>query len=333
MSNLEDERDSHSGDRDERDSPTDVRDERDDHGDPEPAGESGPSPGSEADTRPGDVTGDDGSSGVAEAEWLPPAIAPALSMLADGLLAGLLAILLLRSFLPSRPLALPTGASSAGVVLLGVFAFVCGAVLSVRGRLVHRGPSRVIDGLLVLGTVSIASLIAVPVLGVDLPTPTLAVGVLGIGALLGAATLALDDPRLMARRGVAVGLDGVLEFALWYGFLWQVLPLMGVPSPTGGTWTEIVGAVLLLYVSSAVVRVPFETIDGRSLGKRLSGVRVVDETGDSPDFRSVLVRNLVRPVDSLPIGYVIGSVCVAASDGEARIGDVLAGTQVERDDG
>jgi len=265
-------------------------------------------------------------------DGVPPQVGLALSMLADGLLAGLLAVLLLRSLLPSRPLALPTGASSAGVILLGVLAFACGVTLSVRGRLLEHGPRWWVDGLLAGGTVLIASLIVLPVLGVDLPTPTLALGVLGLGCLFGAATVALSDRRLVARRGVGAVVDGVLAVTLWYGVLWHLLPALAVPTPTGTTWSEVVGALLLLSVCSAVVRVPLEAYDGRSLGKRIAGVRVVDASGEEPGVRGALVRNLVRPIDSLPVGYLVGVGMLIAGDTGARVGDVLAGTRVRRDE-
>lgn len=43
--------------------------------------------------------------------------------------------------------------------------------------------------------------------------------------------------------------------------------------------------------------------------------------------RAVVVRNLLRPVDFLPFGYVVGTSYAASGDGR-RVGDVFADTRV-----
>jgi uncharacterized RDD family membrane protein YckC len=251
-------------------------------------------------------------------------------MLADGLLAGLLCVLSIRSLLPARPLSLPTGASDLGVVLLGTFAFCGGIVLSVRGSLVERGSRWQVDGLLLAGTSSIAALVVLPMLGVGLPATTLVLGVLGLGLLAGAPVLVGADTGWLGRRAGAACVDGVLSVGLWYSLLFVLPPAVGAPAPTGGSWGELLGALLLLSGCSGVVRLPLEAYDGRSIGKRLAGLRVVDETGDSPTLGAAVLRNLCRPVDALPVGYLFGVTLLAAVGTDRRLGDVVAGTRVER---
>jgi uncharacterized RDD family membrane protein YckC len=253
-----------------------------------------------------------------------------LELLADGLLAGLLTVLVIRSVLGPRPLELPTGASSAGVVLLGALAFGCGAILSVRGTLVDCGPRWPIDGLIASGTVLISSLVAFPFISISLPMTALLLGLIGLGAFVAAGALAIPDRELLARRGVASVVDGLLALVIWHLFLHELLPATGTPAPTGATWSEVVTSLLLLPICSAFVRFPFEAFDGRSIGKHLAGLHVVDETGESPDAGAVAIRNLLRPVDSLPIGYVVGIALIGADDQAKRFGDVVAGTRVER---
>lgn len=257
-------------------------------------------------------------------------------VLADGILAFLLVVVFVETVLPSRPLNLPTGASSLGVVLIGIFGFACGAVLGTRPRLIERCRSwrsaRLVDALLVVGTLFVASLVVVPALGVDLSVRALVLGVVGVALVSLAPIVALgsdSDRGLLLRRAVAVAVDGVPAFALWYASVWILLPSVGRPAPAGATWVEIVGTVLLLFFWSAVVRVPFEAYDGRSVGKRLAGVRVVDENGDAPTIVAAVVRNALRPVDSLPFGYVVGLSYAAGSEGR-RVGDIFAETRVVR---
>lgn len=257
-------------------------------------------------------------------------------VLADGVLAFLLVVAFVGTVLPSRPLDLPTGASDMGVVLIGIFGFACGTVLGTRPRLIERCGSRrrarLVDALLVLGTLFVASLVALPALGVDLSVQALVLGVVGVALVSVAPLVALGgegDRGLLLRRALGAAVDGVPAFALWYASVWILLPSLGRAAPSGATWGEIVGVVVVLFFWSAVVRLPFEAYYGRSVGKRLAGLRVVDENGDSPSARAALVRNALRPVDSLPFGYVVGLSYATCGDGR-RIGDAFAGTRVVR---
>jgi uncharacterized RDD family membrane protein YckC len=67
--------------------------------------------------------------------------------------------------------------------------------------------------------------------------------------------------------------------------------------------------------------------DGRTPGKRLVRLRVVDRHGRPPDLATSLLRNLLRLVDMIPIGYGVGLVVLFFS-GTRRIGDFVAGTVV-----
>jgi len=67
---------------------------------------------------------------------------------------------------------------------------------------------------------------------------------------------------------------------------------------------------------------------GKTLGKRLMKVRVVQDNGNNASFLSILLRNLFRLVDMLPLGYLVGVVVILVNGRERRIGDLVAGTMV-----
>jgi uncharacterized RDD family membrane protein YckC len=69
---------------------------------------------------------------------------------------------------------------------------------------------------------------------------------------------------------------------------------------------------------------------GRSPGKALVGLRVVRRDGMPLDFRSSVVRNVMRIVDMLPANYLVGLVAMLLSDSGERLGDHVAGTVVVR---
>ena len=67
-------------------------------------------------------------------------------------------------------------------------------------------------------------------------------------------------------------------------------------------------------------------LKGRTPGKRAAGIRIVTVDGQTPDVSALLIRNIFRLIDSLPVFYVVGLVCVLLSARQVRIGDMAAGT-------
>jgi uncharacterized membrane protein SpoIIM required for sporulation len=71
--------------------------------------------------------------------------------------------------------------------------------------------------------------------------------------------------------------------------------------------------------------------DGRTPGKRWLGLRVIRDTGHGITFREAAARNLLRIADFLPPPYLLGGVLVAVHPRAKRLGDMVAGTVVVRD--
>jgi len=70
---------------------------------------------------------------------------------------------------------------------------------------------------------------------------------------------------------------------------------------------------------------------GQTLGKRVFGLRVIQESGVRLGFYHSAVRNLVRAVDHLPVLYLVGGAFAALSSRGRRLGDFAAGTVVVRE--
>jgi uncharacterized RDD family membrane protein YckC len=108
-----------------------------------------------------------------------------------------------------------------------------------------------------------------------------------------------------------------------------------------GTAASSVVPLLGDYISAAVVLLYFGVLigygillewfwNGRTLGKRALGLRVVDAQGLRLTFSQVLIRNLLRAVDSLPVFYLVGGAVCVVNARLQRLGDMAAGTIVIR---
>ena len=146
-----------------------------------------------------------------------------------------------------------------------------------------------------------------------------------------AAPVVLDHAGV-ALRFVAVLLDTVIV-------LFPLSILVGIL--TGGAYSEsgpgyanagvnVGGKGFLVWLALALAYyIVGEAMTGRTLGKRLVGIRVVDEEGDAIDLSAAVVRNLLRLVDGLFI-YLVGAIFAWTSSLGQRLGDRAANTVVVR---
>ena len=70
---------------------------------------------------------------------------------------------------------------------------------------------------------------------------------------------------------------------------------------------------------------------GQTLGKRLMSLRVMDVQGLRLRFSQIVVRNLLRFIDSLPACYLVGGLSCLISPKAQRLGDFAANTIVLRE--
>lgn len=89
--------------------------------------------------------------------------------------------------------------------------------------------------------------------------------------------------------------------------------------------------ILLQFAFIETSRMLMELIwGGQTIGKKLMGLRVMDERGLKLQPFQVVVRNLLRWVDMLPAFYGLGGVVALFSARSQRLGDLAAGTVVVR---
>ncbi len=70
---------------------------------------------------------------------------------------------------------------------------------------------------------------------------------------------------------------------------------------------------------------------GQTLGKHVVGLRVMDEHALRLEFSQIVVRNLLRFIDGLPLFYLVGGASCFFTKYSQRLGDLAANTIVVRD--
>jgi uncharacterized membrane protein SpoIIM required for sporulation len=158
---------------------------------------------------------------------------------------------------------------------------------------------------------------------VDVETPELVVLTYSIAGIGSRAMAAITDLLI-------VGAVFVLFAILWFAVV-AAGGFSGVD--LSGSW----GIAILILVQFALLwgyYVLFEGLmDGQTPGKRAHRIRVVREGGYSVTFGASAVRNLIRIIDMQPLFlYLVGMVSVIATRRGRRLGDLVAGTIVVRED-
>lgn len=129
----------------------------------------------------------------------------------------------------------------------------------------------------------------------------------------------------------------VTRFLAW---LVDIL-VIGVLSRLAGTLFQVFGLVSQDLAMAAIILAYFAISigygivlewkwRGQTLGKRLLRLRVMDVQGLRLDLSQIVIRNLLRFLDSLPVLYLVGGISCLVSSKAQRLGDLAANTIVVR---
>jgi uncharacterized RDD family membrane protein YckC len=148
-------------------------------------------------------------------------------------------------------------------------------------------------------------------------------------------SLTLTQPVAgIGSRGLAAVVDSCIVLIIMLALVVGALALSIVSASAQAAGPTLIVVVVLASVVPLIYYVTCEVAtSGRSVGKLIFGLRVVDLQGVPLGTGDSLVRNLIRILDFLPFGYLIGVVAMFAGSQPRRLGDLAAGTVVVHDRG
>lgn len=127
-------------------------------------------------------------------------------------------------------------------------------------------------------------------------------------------------PAGVLPRSFAYLIDFVIRLT-WFSVTTPFLMVFGKLG-TGLMLLNLFFTIWLYYVLCEV------RFNGASIGKRVVGLRVVNDDGTPIQFMSSLLRNVLRTADMLPMFYAFGILSSALNPKSKRLGDMVAGTLV-----
>lgn len=142
-------------------------------------------------------------------------------------------------------------------------------------------------------------------------------------------------PASYGSRSLAYLLDFICRWTI-VGFIFVVLLFFDtgislILSLFDGSYRSflLAIAVLVVFVIEWGYPIFFDVVfHGVSPGKKLVGLRVVDEAGLAVTFHASLIRNIFLIIDLLPLLGVVGLISMVSTKRSQRLGDLAARTMV-----
>jgi uncharacterized RDD family membrane protein YckC len=155
--------------------------------------------------------------------------------------------------------------------------------------------------------------------------------------------LNIDTPELVSIEMPLAGIGSrfialLVDYLIWGAGLVvlivlgiALLPALHTFNRISAQWAEAIVIFIVFMVNWGYFTL-FEAFwNGRTPGKRVAKIRVIQRSGRSIGLVESMARNLVRYVDQLPFFYAVGVITMFVTRQHQRLGDLAAGTLVVRD--
>jgi uncharacterized RDD family membrane protein YckC len=155
--------------------------------------------------------------------------------------------------------------------------------------------------------------------------------------------ISIDTPELVSIELPLAGIGSrfialLVDYLIWGAGLVVVvilaillLPALRTFNRISAQWAEAI-VIFTLFLFNWGYFTLFEAFwSGRTPGKRVAKIRVIQRSGRSIGLVESMARNLVRYVDQLPFFYAVGVITMFVTRQHQRLGDLAAGTLVVRD--
>jgi uncharacterized RDD family membrane protein YckC len=155
--------------------------------------------------------------------------------------------------------------------------------------------------------------------------------------------LNIDTPELVDIQMPLAGIGSrfialLVDSLIWFAGLLVVIVLIAIFLPGIAAFSEMSAewAVAIIFILIFLFHWGYFTLfeaywNGRTPGKRVARIRVIQRSGRAIGLFESMARNLVRYVDQFPFFYAVGVIAIFVTRQHQRLGDLAAGTLVVRD--
>jgi uncharacterized RDD family membrane protein YckC len=155
--------------------------------------------------------------------------------------------------------------------------------------------------------------------------------------------LSIETPELVAIDMSVAGIGSrfaalLVDYLIWTVAIVGLVIVIALVDPSlshfgriGAKWATAI-SILIPFLIFWGYFTFFEAFwNGRTPGKRLARIRVIQRSGRGIGFFESMTRNLLRIVDQFPFIYAVGVISILVTRDHQRLGDLAAGTLVIHD--
>jgi uncharacterized RDD family membrane protein YckC len=155
--------------------------------------------------------------------------------------------------------------------------------------------------------------------------------------------LNIETPELVAIEMPLAGIGSrfialLIDTLIWLAglvvlaiVLWAFRPALQAFNNLSYQWTVALFTLILFLLNWGYFTLFEAFANGRTPGKRVARIRVIQSSGRPIGIFESMARNFVRYIDQIPFFYAVGVIAVFATRQHQRLGDLAAGTLVVRD--
>ena len=133
----------------------------------------------------------------------------------------------------------------------------------------------------------------------------------------------------LGTRFLALVVDMILQYILLLVLFLSLAMLFGANTSEDFAEWYIAFIIISVALVTGGYFIFFELLlKGRTPGKALLKLRVVRKDGRAADVSGILIRNLIRIIDYLPLFYAVGMITIFINKDCRRLGDIVGGTVV-----
>jgi uncharacterized RDD family membrane protein YckC len=152
--------------------------------------------------------------------------------------------------------------------------------------------------------------------------------------------LSIETPELVAIDMPVAGIGSrfvalLVDYLIWLVTIIAIIFLISLVDPSLSTFSKLgeKWAVALFILVPFLLYWGYFTLfeafwNGRTPGKRLAKIRVIQRSGRGIGLFESMTRNFLRIVDQFPLVYAVGVVSIFLTRQHQRLGDLAAGTLV-----
>jgi uncharacterized RDD family membrane protein YckC len=155
--------------------------------------------------------------------------------------------------------------------------------------------------------------------------------------------LSIETPELVAIQMPLAGIGSrfialLVDYLIWFvgiAFVAWIfaffLPGLTAFNRLSAQWATALYLFLIFLFNWGYFTI-FEAFwNGRTPGKRIARIRVIQRSGRAIGLFESMARNFVRYIDQIPFFYAVGAIAIFVTRDHQRLGDLAAGTLVVRD--